>query len=150
MKSSCLLAATAVFWAASADADVPPPNTEQCDGLDAGVACTTDNGAAGTCETSTCQENAYYADGGRGSVTVSCLVCTADADGGAPDSGSLLTAPDSGPSLTADAGVPAEGSAFNTPSRSSGGCSSGVALNSVGALLIAMLVPLALRRRHRT
>jgi hypothetical protein len=72
----------------AARADVPPPNSSGCTSKKAGDSCTRDDGAQGTCATSTCSRINYDCDGGKspcGSVSYECVTCGpvgASGDGG--------------------------------------------------------------------
>lgn len=89
-----LVALALALSPSDARADVPPPNSSGCTTKKAGEACTRDDGAQGTCATSTCSRINYDCDGGKspcGSVSYDCLTCGAggaSGDGGAADGGS--------------------------------------------------------------
>lgn len=56
-------------------ADVPPPNTADCQSKSAGVACKKDDGAAGVCVTAKCSRNDYSGGVPPKTVTYDCLQC---------------------------------------------------------------------------
>jgi len=64
-----------LFAASSALADVPPPDTEGCNGKAAGNACETDEAVAGACKDSTCTILDYSMGTPPVSKDVPCLVC---------------------------------------------------------------------------
>lgn len=53
------LAVAALVSAPAARADVPPPDTEACNGRTLGDTCTVPGGPSGTCQNSTCQRLDY-------------------------------------------------------------------------------------------
>jgi hypothetical protein len=77
-----LLMTLALFLAAPALADVPPPNTTDCATKAAGAACKKDDGAAGTCLKATCSRLDYSGGTPPQSVSYECVTC-----GDAPKSG---------------------------------------------------------------
>jgi hypothetical protein len=81
-----------LFVAPPVHADVPPPNTSQCNGKSAGDACTTDDSKSGACLASTCSR-LDYSHTPPGSVSYNCLVCYA---GAAPSSSAKTTQGGSG------------------------------------------------------
>ncbi|MBK8215246.1 MAG: hypothetical protein IPK71_16020 [Myxococcales bacterium] len=89
-----LVALALALSPSDARADVPPPNSSGCTTKKAGDGCTRDDGAQGTCATSTCSRINYDCDGGKtpcGQVSYDCLTCGAggaSGDGGAADGGS--------------------------------------------------------------
>ena len=94
-----LVALALALSPSDARADVPPPNTSGCSTKKAGEACTRDDGAQGTCATSTCSRINYDCDGGKspcGSVSYDCVLCGpagGSGDGGAADAGESTATP---------------------------------------------------------
>ncbi|MDX2010561.1 MAG: hypothetical protein SFW67_10240 [Myxococcaceae bacterium] len=72
-----LLLVTLVSSAALAD--VPPSNASQCQGAQAGAACTTDDGKAGTCLTQKVGRLDYSEGVPPKSIEVDMLICVASA-----------------------------------------------------------------------
>ena len=126
-------------WALAATvwADVPPPNSSECQGKDAGVACTTDTGQSGTYQTSTCSRISYSPDAGMGTTNYPCLLCTP------PDAGSGYSN-----YPPASDGGPGGGDAGASSSNNSSGCASSSATNLLGPMCLALLPLLLLRRRR--
>ncbi|MFO0639905.1 MAG: hypothetical protein U0183_11885 [Polyangiaceae bacterium] len=115
---------------AEARADVPPPNTSGCSTKKAGDGCSRDDGAPGTCATSTCSRINYDCDGGKspcGSVSYDCLLC--GPGGGSGDGGT------------------ADGGSGGTTSSSSCAASPRRAAPGVFAVSLAVLAALVLARR---
>jgi hypothetical protein len=115
-------------------ADVPPPNSAQCTGKNAGDTCTTDDSKAGACQSSTCSKLDYSDGTPPGTKTYPCLLCTA----GAPSSTTTTTSTSTS-------------SASATPTEGGSGCSVGFAARVAGAGGIALIVPaivLFARRRR--
>jgi hypothetical protein len=71
--------------AGAARADVPPPNSTECDTKKPGDACTDDSGKAGACTSSTCTKLDYSHGTPPTTVSYPCTLCVA---GGTADSGS--------------------------------------------------------------
>lgn len=94
-----LVALALALSPSDARADVPPPNSSGCTTKKAGEACTRDDGAQGTCATSTCSRINYDCDGGKspcGSVSYDCVLCGpagGSGDGGAADAGESTATP---------------------------------------------------------
>jgi hypothetical protein len=65
----------ALVAASPALADVPPPDTQGCDGKVAGNACNTDESVAGACKDSTCTVLDYSMGTPPVTKDVPCLVC---------------------------------------------------------------------------
>ncbi len=149
MKRIALTVAALLLTASPAWADVITPDQQACENTTKGAACTfnVNEGATnpgpdtvGTCEPSTCYTNEYcdaatdaiQHEPGVCTVPVACLTCQAS---------------DGGTSTTSDGGTVTNAGGSN----SSGGCdvAPGGGLSSLGALLVAAIVPLVLRRRQR-
>jgi MYXO-CTERM domain-containing protein len=79
----------------NARADIPPPNTEQCQNKAAATSCVTEKGADGTCQQSTCAGRgvADAGDGGSTFVTTmyACAICTPNGQTVLPDGGVTTT-----------------------------------------------------------
>jgi hypothetical protein len=111
MKAHLVVAALLSLWSVPALADVTPPEEEACMSAAKGQTCTlgfsssSNQGAKGTCQDSTCGHIDYqHWDGGHpGSVQYACLKC--------------LT-PDGGLPVLVDGGSPV------AEDKSTGGCSS--------------------------
>jgi hypothetical protein len=70
-----LAAVVVLALGAAAWADVIPPSQAECQGKAAGVACTQDDGAAGTCQASKCWRNDYSDGPPPKQVEVDCMKC---------------------------------------------------------------------------
>jgi len=104
-------------------ADVPPPNSAQCNGKSAGDSCTTDDSKAGACVSSTCSKLDYSDGTPPGTKTYPCLLCNA------------------GPAPTSTTTTTSSASASATPSEGGSGCTVGFAARAAGAGGIALIVP---------
>jgi hypothetical protein len=115
-----------------ARADLPPPNVAPCNGKSVGDTCTTDDGKAGACQSSTCSKLDYSHGTPPSSVSYPCVQCTA----GAAPSGSTSAS-----------------NSASTPTEGGSGCSLGVTARSVGPWALAAIVPAIVffaRRRRGT
>jgi hypothetical protein len=65
-------------------ADIPPSNASQCEGSNAGAACTTDDGKAGTCVTKKVGRLDYSEGVPPKSIEVEMLICVASASARVP------------------------------------------------------------------
>lgn len=74
--------------AGAARADVPPPNSTECQAKKAGDACLDDSMKDGVCAQSTCSKLDYSHGTPPSSVTYACLICTATDGGTGTDAGS--------------------------------------------------------------
>jgi hypothetical protein len=118
----CCVLCCVLCLAATARADIPPPNSADCATKAVGDRCKKDDGTMGTCESSTCSRNDYSQGIPPKSVSYECKKC---GDGAAP----VAVAP------VADAGV--------APGKKSGcAAAPGLALLALGAWL-------GVRRRAR-
>ena len=70
-----LFVVVTLAFAASAWADVAPPDLAGCNGKQVGEACKRDNGADGTCANATCSRNDYSNGPPPKSVDYACVQC---------------------------------------------------------------------------
>ena len=106
----------ATFLAATtALADVPPPNSTQCNGT-AGGACKTDDSKDGSCQKSTCSKLDYSHGTPPTSVDYDCVICVegavvapVDSDTGTAASGGTKSTSSSSKCSVAPTGAPAAG-----------------------------------------
>jgi hypothetical protein len=124
-----------LVWPRPLRADVPPPNSAQCNGKNAGDTCTTDDGKSGACASSTCSKLDYSDGTPPGTKTYPCLLCNA------------------GPAPTTTTTTTSSASSSATPSEGGSGCNVGFAARAAGAGGIALIVPAIVlfsrRRRAR-
>jgi hypothetical protein len=94
---SCALRAASVLVVLAsttlAAADIPPPNSAQCNGKNAGDACKTDDGKEGSCKTTTCSRFGPLPDGAIGSIEYACTLCAVGTTPAPTTTGTSTTAP---------------------------------------------------------
>lgn len=91
-----LLLCATLLLASTTWADIPPPDTSSCRDKQAGAACQTDEGKAGTCEASKCSRLDYSNGTPPSSVEYECLRCAA----------TTAQAPEPKPATTSCSAVP--------------------------------------------